>query len=66
MKKNLRIRVFVNCGGHYWWYAICEGKRQLISTYGGDYKSNVIRGAKAMAKRIGIKYDSEIVRPKGC
>ena len=64
--KNVRIRVIENCSGNHWWYAICDGKRQLLSSYASDHKGNVIRGAKAISKRIGISYDPEIVKQKGC
>lgn len=64
--KNVRIRVIENCGGNLWWYAICDGKRQLISSLVFIYKANAIRGAKTMAKRIGIKYDPKIIKQHGC
>ncbi len=65
--KNVRIRVRQSCGGGLWDYGIFEGRKSLflISTYYG-YEGVAIRCAKAMAKRIGIKYDPEIVKQKGC
>ena len=64
--KNVRVRVLENCGGFWWWYAICKGKRQLFSHPGYETKSRAIRAAKAMAKRIGIPYDPEIIKQHGC
>ncbi len=65
--KNVRIKVRENCAGNYWDYAIYDGKTRLF-VFGGWYekKGNAIRYAKTMAKRIGIKFDPEIVKQHGC
>ena len=64
--KNVRVRVVNSCSGDNWWYAVCEGRRELIIAGGYGYKSNAIRAAKSMAKRIGIKFDPEIIKKHGC
>jgi len=68
--KNVQVKVIENCFGEAWWYGIYEGKKQLMkfnsSPYSWFTKKAAIRNAKAMAKRIGIKYDPEIVKQKGC
>lgn len=75
--KNVRIKVreftCVNCFD----YGIYEGKKRLMgnplrnSGFGGvtdDWyrKSYAVKAAKAMAKRIGIPYDPEIIKQHGC
>lgn len=65
--KNERVRVVENCGGFRWWFGICEGRKMLLETpktY--ERKGSAIRCAKAMAKRIGIKFDPEIIKQHGC
>lgn len=65
--KNVRVKVIENCGGFCWWYAICDGRKSLLETpmvY--QKKGNAIRYAKIMAKKIGIKYDPEIIKQHGC
>ena len=64
--KNVRVKVVESCSGGYWWYSIYEGRKQLICQDGYSYKANAIKGAKAMAKRIGIPYDPEIMKQHGC
>ena len=66
--KNVRIRIRESCGGSYWGVSIYEGNRQLMQGMWGCYdcKGSAIRNAKAMAKRIGIKYDLEIIKQHGC
>ena len=68
--KNVRVRVIENCFGKAWWYGIFEGRKIIMKFYCSPfawlYKSAAIRNAKAMAKRIGIKYDPEIVKTHGC
>ncbi len=64
--KNVRIKVVENCGGFWWWYAICQGRKQIWLGNGYENKSGAKRAAKAMAKRIGIKFDPEIVKQHGC
>lgn len=44
--KNIRIKVVENCGGTWWWYAICKGKGQLIRGNFYSYKANVVKAAK--------------------
>jgi len=69
--KKIRIKVIENCNGRSWWYGICEGRRQLITSLTYEYKCNAVRGAKAFAKRllqqrIDIPYDPEIIKQHGC
>lgn len=64
--KNVRVKVVESCFGNFWWYTICEGKRQIWTAYGYERKYSAIRAAKAIAKRIGIKYDPEIIKQHGC
>ena len=71
--KNVRIKVTESCSAHLWWISIYDGKNEVMSSGGTDAtlgiwerKHAAIRNAKAMAKRIGIKFDSEIIRQKGC
>ncbi|KKK74519.1 hypothetical protein LCGC14_2882950 [marine sediment metagenome] len=68
MKKNLKIRVRNSCAGHLWDFGLCDGRKLLLGNTWGWYerKGNAIRNAKAMAKRIGIKYDPEIIKEHGC
>ncbi len=70
--KNVRVKVWESCSGDLWEYHIYENRKRLMSlssntrqTY-WTRKSAVIRNAKVMAKRIGIKYDPEIVKQHGC
>ncbi len=62
--KNVRIKVRKNCSCDRWDYAIHDGKKRLSLEYPSWYtrKGDAIRAAKAMAKRIGIKFDPEIVK----
>jgi len=65
--KKIRIKVIEHCTGRRWWYGICEGKRQLITSFTYEYKCNAIRGAKAFAKRIEIiPYEEGIIKQHGC
>ena len=69
--KNVRVKVIRGCGGYWWDYAICEGNKILMKAYGSRQKywrscEAAIRNAKSMAKRIGIKYDPEIIKQHGC
>jgi len=64
--KNVRVKVGLNCIGDYH-VGIFEGRKRLM--YGDkswSTKQAAVRNAKAMAKRIGIKYDPEIVKQHGC
>ena len=72
--ENVRIRVRESCAGCYWYVGIYDGKKHLAilvsggSLYGTSYerKGNAIRAAEKLAKRLGIKYDPEIVKQHGC
>ena len=71
--KNVRIKVTENCNGNLWWVSIYVGKNEVMSSAGTDAtlgiwerKHAAIRNAKAMAKRLIIKFDSEIIKQKGC
>ncbi len=66
--KNVRVKVREGCSGTWWDYGIYEKKTLLwIQPHVFyDYKGVAIRYAKAMAKRIGIKYDPEIIKLHGC
>ncbi len=70
--KKARIKVLsYSCFGGFC-IGICEG-RKLLMLYQkkGDswlwrIEEAAIRNAKAMAKRIGVPYDPEIVKIHGC
>ena len=65
--KNVRVKAGLNCAGNYHHVGIFEGKTRLM--YGDkewSTKKAAIHNAKAMAKRIGIKYDPEIVKQHDC
>lgn len=74
--KNVRVKVAQNCTGESWCLGIYEGKKLLMENtshrsngYAETYwwkLSAAIRNAKAMAKRIGIPYDPEIIKQHGC
>lgn len=68
--KNLRIRLIENCFGDTWWYGIFEGRKIIMrscrSPYAWFTEKGAIRNAKAMAKRIGIPYNPEIIKRHGC
>ena len=66
--KNVRIRVRESCDGRWFDFGVYEGKKLLLINVGSIWRSKSIsiRNAKAMAKRIGIKYDPEIIKQKGC
>ena len=74
--KNVRVKVGESCSGGSWWYGIYEDRKLLMRnpyrrSGGKDWdiwwvKSAAIRNAKAMAKRIGIKYDPEIIKQHDC
>lgn len=67
--KNVRIKVIkYTCSANYG-YGIFEGKKQLFYMYRYScwkILATAIRNTKAMAKRIGIKYDPEIIKQHGC
>jgi len=69
----VRVKVVESCNGYYWWYGIFESKKQLMRNTAANHgssswrrKDSAIRNAKAMAEKIGIKYDPEIVKQHGC
>ena len=74
--KNVKVKLGENCNGKCWWFGIYEGRKILMENVehwsGYDKyrfwlsKSAAIRNAKATAKRIGIPYDPEIIKDKGC
>jgi len=65
--KNVRIKVRNSCGGNLWSYVIYAGRRPTrLCTDWSLQKDYTIKAAKAMAKRIGIKYDPEIIKQHGC
>ena len=75
--KNIRVKIREYACTGQCDYGIYEGKKRLM---GNDWrhtkrwgltklwqrKSYAIKAAKAMAKRIGIKFASEIIREHGC
>jgi hypothetical protein len=67
--KNVRVKVIhYTCGKEYN-FAVFEGKKVLLVRPTWVYWQTLeaaIRNAKAMAKRIGIKYDPEIIKAQGC
>ena len=68
--KNVRVKVrYQDCVGSYD-FGICVGKKMLMNNWGEPYywrtEKAAIHNAKAMAKRIGIKYDPEIIKQHGC
>ena len=71
--KNVRVKVTESCTGRSWRISIYDGKKELMlsagtgTTFGiWERKHAAVRNANAMAKRIGIKFDPEIIKQKGC
>lgn len=65
--KNVRVKVNEYCTGNLWDVGIFNGGRRIIiSEESYPQKNQAIRRAKSVAKRCGIKYDSEIVKAHGC
>jgi hypothetical protein len=66
--KNVRVKVRNSCTGYLWDYAIYDARNRKCLQYCDWYssKSKAVRAAKAMAKRIGIPYDKEIIKQHGC
>lgn len=68
--KNVRVKVVEDCFGEAWWYGIFEGRKIIMrfcrSPHSWFIKKAAIRNAKAMAERIGIEYDPEIIKLHGC
>ena len=65
--KNVRVKVRESCNGIWFDFCIYKGGKWLAD-FSDTWvqKKAAIRNAKAMAKRIGIKYDPEIVKQHGC
>lgn len=62
--KNIRVKVRASYLVNLWWdYGIFEGNKLLVS-YEGSWarKYAAIRNAKSFAKRVGIKFDPEIMK----
>ena len=70
--KNVRVKVRHFTCTSICDYGIYEGKKRLMDNiFKNGYcswvrKAYAIRAAKAMAKRIGIPYDPEIIKKHGC
>ena len=66
--NTARVKVREDCKGIWWDFGIYEYKKLLLVNVGGFWgtKKAAIRNAKAMAKRIGILYDPEIIKQQGC
>lgn len=66
--KNVRVKVRICMLGGFYDFGIFEGRKVLMVNPKDVWrrKEAVIRNAKAMAKRIGIKYDPEIIKVHGC
>ena len=67
--KNIRVKVRINICSGWFDFGIFEGRKKLmvndvLKTW--FQKNAAIRNAEAMAKRIGIPYDPEIVKQHGC
>ena len=69
----IRVKVTESCSGCLWWISIYVGKNEVMSSGGTDAtlglwqrKHAAIRNAKAMAKRLIIKYDPEIIKQHEC
>lgn len=66
--ENVRVKVRESCTSVWFDIVICEGKKVLMdnTTISWRTAKGAIRNAKAMAKRIGIPFDPEIIKQKGC
>ncbi len=68
--KNIRVKVRRHVCLNEYDYAIYDGKKALFAIIGDKswWKTEeaAVRNAKAMAKRIGAKYDPEIIKQHGC
>ena len=71
--KNARVKVLkYSCFGGKCTFGICEGRKVLFvyqkrsDSWLWETEEAATRNAKAMAKRIGIKFDPEIVKQHGC
>lgn len=65
--ENVRVKVRLSCSGRWYDIIISIGRKMLMQNWSSwKTKEAAIRNAKAMAKRIGIKYDPEIIKQHGC
>lgn len=66
--KNARVKVRNGCNGKWWDFGVFDGRKMLMVNENGLWQTEKVatRNAKAMAKRIGIKYDIEIIKQHGC
>ena len=67
--KNVRVKVKHYTCDNDFDFGIYEGRKQIFQRKSWDCwrtLEGAIRNAKAMAKRIGIKYDPEIIKMHGC
>ena len=65
--ENVRVKVRHSCSGQWFDFCIYEGRRTLMQNWKSwRTPEAAARNAKAMAKRIGIKYDPEIIKQHGC
>jgi len=71
--KNLKVKVIEGCTGRYFWFGIYEGRKPLMTntflnrgSSSWKRKPAAIRNAKAMAEKIDIPYDTEIIKEHGC
>lgn len=65
--KNIRVKVRESCNGKWWEFGIYEGRKMLmVNEKIWQTEKVATRNAKAMAKRIGIPYDPEIIKQHGC
>ena len=65
--KNIRVKVRYHICLIEYDIVLCEGKKMLMYANGWwKTEKAAIRNAKAMAKRIGIPYDPEIIKLHGC
>ena len=63
----VRVKVRASCSGYWFDFGIYEGRKHLmLINRSWRTEKAAIRNAKAMAKRIGIKYDPEIIKQHGC
>ena len=71
----IRVKVTESCTRRFWRISIYDDKKEIMSSSDAmglpcfgiwERKHAAVRNAKAMAKRIGIKFDSEIIKQHGC
>lgn len=66
--KNIRVKVRKISCVKWYDFGIYEGRKKLLGAWPKDWQTEngAIKAAKAMAKRIGIPFDPEIVQQHGC